>query len=340
MVPALATLTLVWLGAQKPEGRAQTALETWAESKGVKLEAPRPTPPEDFDKSIALATQCDQALDQARDQMNSADTDAARQTLRQLEQTLRDHPELLQAAWLMAERYRLEALIAARDPSKPGGASEEAAAWDRRADILEGARAAAFGSIASKPNASSDNLTVTLVVRGPRRYEAFWDGVSMSDNIATPAGEHHVLIRRDGRTAWSGWISVLSSGPVDVWVPGAPPCSMEDLSEVALGATNDPVVPNGIRCEAWAWAAPGTSPGTLRMAICRGERCEPTTTSAYETFASSIPGTESGKKAGLPGWATWTIAGAGVAAVTTMVLWGTGAFDHADPGKKVVWVPP
>jgi hypothetical protein len=340
MVPALATLTLVWLGAQKPEGRAQAALETWAESKGVTLEGPRPTPPEDFDKSIALAAQCDQALDQARDQMNSADADAARQTLRQLEQTLRDHSELLQGAWLMAERYRLEALIAARDPSKPGGASEEAATWDRRADILEGARAPAFGSVGSKSNAPGDNLTVTLVVRGARRYEAFWDGVSVSDKIVAPAGEHHVLVRRDGRTAWSGWISVLTSGPVDLWVPGAPACSAEDLSEVSLGAGNDPVIPDGIRCEAWAWASPGSTRGTLRMAICRGERCEPTTTSAYETFGSGTPGTESPKKAGLPVWATWTIAGAGVAAVTTMILWGTGAFDRADPGKKVVWTPP
>ena len=40
-MPALATLTLVWLGAQKPEGRAKIALDAWAESKGAKLEEPR-----------------------------------------------------------------------------------------------------------------------------------------------------------------------------------------------------------------------------------------------------------------------------------------------------------
>ena len=45
-MPALATLTLVWLGAQKPEGRAKVALDAWAESHGAKLEEPRSTPPE------------------------------------------------------------------------------------------------------------------------------------------------------------------------------------------------------------------------------------------------------------------------------------------------------
>jgi hypothetical protein len=337
---ALATLTLVWLGAQRPEARAQAALEAWAESKGARLEEPRATPPEDVDKTIALAAQCDQALDQARDQLNSADAEAARQTLRQLEQTLRDHPELLQGAWLMAERYRLEALIATRDPSKFGGSSEDSAAWDRRADDLEGVRASAFGSGARAQSAPSDKVAITLVVHGARKYEAFWDGASASDRIAAAAGEHHLLVRRNGRTAWSGWISVLASGPVDVWVPDAPACSAEDLADVSLSAGGDPVVPGGARCEAWAVAMPGATRGTVKIALCRGDKCEPATTSAYETFAGSALGAGSGKKGALPAWATWTIAGAGVAAVTTMVLWGTGAFDRAEPGKRVVWAPP
>jgi hypothetical protein len=339
-VPALATLTLVWLGAQKPEGRAQAALTAWAESKGAVLEEPRSTPPEDVEKAAALAAECDRAIDQARDQLNSADADAARQTLRQLEQTLRDHPELLQAAWLMAERYRLEALIAMRDPSKPGGSPHEAAMWDRRADTLEGARAAPFGSSPTTTSAPTDTVTVTLAIHGTRKYEAFWDGVSAGERIASPAGEHHLLIRRDGRTAWSGWISVLASGPVDVWVPAAPPCSAEDLAEVSPDAGSEGVGSSSVRCEAWAVAEPGPTRGTLRMAICHGDKCEPSTTLAYETFAGGGAATETGKKSALPVWATWTIAGASVAAVATIVLWGTGAFDRANPGTRVVWAPP
>jgi len=339
-MPALATLTLVWLGAQKPEGRAKVALDAWAESKGAKLEDPRSTPPEDIEKSVTLARESYQALDRARDQLNSGDAEPARQTLRQLEQTLRDHPELLQAAWLMAERYRLEGQIAAHGANPTAETSpDDALAWDHRADILEGERATAFGA---RPRATkaADTVTVTLAVHGARRYEVLWDGVSATDRIASAAGEHHVVIRRGGRSAWSGWVSVLASGTVDVWVPDAEPCSSEDLAGVSLGAGSQPVVPSGVRCAAWAVAAPGLIRGTLQMALCSGEKCEPAATSAYETFATPGAGGEPPKKSALPAWAAWTIAGAGVAAATTFVLWGSGAFDRANPPGKVVWSPP
>jgi hypothetical protein len=102
----------------------------------------------------------------------------------------------------MAERYRLEAQIAAHD---------DAAAWERRADILEGERATAFGARTRSPNASPDSVTVTLAVHGARRYEVFWDGVSATERITSSAGEHHVVIRRGGRAAWSSWSRCVSS---------------------------------------------------------------------------------------------------------------------------------
>jgi hypothetical protein len=341
MMPALATLTLVWLGAQKPEGRAKVVLDSWAESKGAKLEEPRSSAPEDVEKMVALSAECDQALDRARDQLTSGDGEAARQTLRQLEQTLRDHPELLQGAWLMAERYRLEGQIAAHDTRNPNSepSADDAASWDRRADILEGRRATAFGARPRSPK-ELGTVSVTLAVHGSRKYEVFWDGVGVSNRIESPAGEHHVVIRRGGRAAWSDWISVLTSGTVDVWVADAAPCSSEDLAGVSLAPGGDPVVPSGVRCNAWAVAAPGPNRGTLQLALCSGDRCQHAATSAYETFAESSPGGEPHKKGVLPGWAAWTIAGASVAAATTLVLWGTGAFDRANPPPKVVWAPP
>ena len=111
----------------------------------------------------------------------------------------------------------------------------------------------------------------TSRVHGARRYEVLWDGVSATDRIASLAGEHHVVIRRGGRAAWSGWISALASGTFDVWVPDADPCSSEDLAGVSLGAGGAPVVPSGVRCDAWAVAAPGSNRGTLQLALCRGD---------------------------------------------------------------------
>ena len=40
-------------------------------------------------------------------------------------------------------------------------------------------------------------------------------------------------------------------------------------------------------------------------------------------------------KAFLPTWAAWTLAGVGVAAATTIVLWRTGVFDTAPQSKLV-----
>ena len=98
-------------------------------------------------------------------------------------------------------------------------------------------------------------------------------------------------------------------------------------------------MPSGVRCEAWAVAAPGSNRGTIQMALCRGDRCQPAATSAYETFVTSGAGAEPPKKSALPGWAAWTIAGAGVVAATTFVLWESGAFDRTNPPNKVVWYP-
>jgi hypothetical protein len=333
-VPALATLTMVWLGAQKPEGRAMAALDAWAESKAVALAEPAEPAAEDASQALALAARCDQALDQARDQLTTGDVPAAQQTLSELEQTLREHPELLQGAWLMAEDYRLEAQAAQQGAA---GSSDDAAAWERRADALEGPRATAFGGRSRSTPAPVANVAVTVAVHGARRYEVWWDGVSASDRIATAPGEHHVLIRRGGHTAWSGWISVLVPGTVDVWAPDAPVCSQEDFAGVSSGADGGFVVPTGVRCGAWAVASPGHR-GALQVALCSGERCEPPATLVYDTFGRDVAPVAP-TKAGWPGWASWTIAGAGLAAVTTIVLWGSGAFNRPEAAKRVGYQP-
>ena len=41
----------------------------------------------------------------------------------------------------------------------------------------------------------------------------------------------------------------------------------------------------------------------------------------------------------LPAWAMWTLAGVGVAAATSLVLWRTGAFDRAEPEQRVLFQP-
>jgi hypothetical protein len=326
-MPALATLTLVWLGARPPDPGASATLASWAQANAVRLEGPRPEAPAETDREAAIAGRCETLLDQARDQLQAADEASALALLAELDQTLRAHPELLQAGWLMAERYRTEARLLR------GTSPDRAIAWSQRADILEGARATAFGETAA-PSASPGKIRVELVVHGARRHEIAWDGALSSDDISTLPGEHHLVVLRGARVAWAGWVSALAPGKIEVWVPDATACSVGDLDQVAVEAGM--VVAPGVRCESWLAASPGPRPGTLSLARCRADHCEPGILFSGALAQAAAPDEPTDKKGLLPAWAVWTLAGAGVVAATSIILWRTGAFDTA-PVSKVVY---
>jgi hypothetical protein len=324
---ALATLAVVWLGAERPEGKAKAALDAWAAARGYSVEVPRVEPDDGGEGARTVAERCERKLEEARDHLNEGDSGAARQSLASLEQTLRDHPELLQASWLMAERYRIEAQLAAR-------AGESAATWQERADVLEGARAPAFGESA---RASAElSVPVTIEVHGARAHETYWDGARTDDRFSTAQGEHHLAIVRGKRVAWSGWVSALVAAHLDVWIADAPPCSTDDLAGATFSGASDVRVPDGVRCGAWAIAGPGSQRGTIRAALCERAKCAPATTWAYDLLAPVPPAAEAGKK-GFPAWATWTLAGVGAAIATSVILWQAGVFDRPEPQKKVIY---
>src|SRR5689334_11985286 len=102
-MPAVATLTLVWLGVQKPDAAATATLERWARDHDVKLEEPRAPSAAAEEGQASLAERCELWLEQARDQLQAGDDEAAQGWLARLDQQLRQHPELLQASWFMAE---------------------------------------------------------------------------------------------------------------------------------------------------------------------------------------------------------------------------------------------
>jgi len=320
-----AALVLVWLGAAAPDARARTALETWAKEKQYALEAPAAEPADTGEAARALADRCDRDLDQARDQLNAGDDAGARRTLAAVEQTLRDHPELPQAAWLMAERCRLEGSIAQR-------AGQDPTLWLERADVLEGPRAPAFGETARAP--AEGSVAVAVVVHGARAHETYWDGVKAGDRLSAARGEHHLAIVRGKRVAWSGWVSTLTEAKYDVWVPDAAPCSAEDLEGASFASDTEARAPSGVRCGAWGVAAPGARRGTLRVALCREATCEPASTWAYEVFSASsgVP-----EKKRFPAWAAWTLGGVGVAAAASLILWQAGAFDKTGSSQRVVF---
>ena len=327
-MPALVAITLIWLGTEKPEPRAQALLDAWGADHGLRFEPPvTEDEPNDAQTQRELGEALDRALDQARDQFTAGDERTARQTLARVEQTLRAEPRLLQAAWLLAERYRLEAQIA-----RSTGA-EGAALWDARADALEGERAPAFGENDVR-RAAPTRIDVAVAVHGARRFEAFWDGVRAASRMSVVPGEHHLLVLQGGRVDWAGWVSVLRPGTLDVWVRDAAPCSAEDLA--GLAPAQEPTPPAGIRCPRWALSMPGPAPGTVRIALCQRELCEPMVTAGGigEVVA---PSPAAAPSRGFPAWATWTLAGLGAALATSVVLWRAGVFERNEPATRIVY---
>jgi hypothetical protein len=319
-MPALAAIALVWLGVGKPDDRPKMLLAAWSDRHGVALEEPKTEPPMAINGE--LDAQCEQTLEQARDQATAGDHHAARASLSRLEQTLREHSELPESSWLMAERWRLESQIARSE----GQDDEE---WNARADALEGSRAAAFGET-SEPREAVPKIGVRVTVRGARRFEIDWDDVPSAGQVETVPGEHHLVVWRGSRVGWSGWVSTLTPGAIDLWVRDAAPCTADDLAGVSDAAS----IPAGIRCAKWALAAKGLAPNSVRVALCRGSQCAPFETETEQNEVAVAPAAPSH---GFPAWATWTIAGVGTALATSVVLWRTGVFDRTEPSTRVVY---
>jgi hypothetical protein len=326
-VPALATLTLVWLGAQGPDPAASATLTRWAQNHDAKLEAPRALPALEVEGSNALAESCETWLAQARDQLQAGDDGAAQDLLNRLDQHLRQHPGLLQASWFMAERYRLQARLSRR------ASADEARRFERLAEVTEGARAPAFGEPAATREAIA-KVRVELVVHGARRHEVYWDGSPSADQLDTAPGEHHLLVYRGARVAWAGWVNAMTSGKIDVWAPDAAACSAEDFEGVALDSKSLVRVPPGVRCSAWIAVAPSDRPGALVIALCASDRCEGASSLGEPVATGPVP-SERAAQGPLPPWAAWTLAGVGVAAATSIVLWRAGVFDPARESKVI-----
>jgi hypothetical protein len=323
---ALATLTLVWLGAAPPDAAASATLERFARDRNATLAPPRAEPVVEGADPWSLVQRCETSLEQARDQLQAGDEQAARSQLAQVDQTLRQHPELLPAAWLMAQRHRVEANLLRRS------APERAAEVERLAETMEGARPPAFGeSIA--PRTAFERIRLDIVVHGARRAEIFWDGAPTARAISTTPGEHHLLVYGGERLAWAGWVSAFGAGKVDVWVPDRAPCSVADFEEVAMTGGALVSAPAGVRCGAWVAASPGPQPGSIAIALCSADRCERADIFS-DRFAGAPPLEDrNAQKPIVPAWLAWSLAGVGVAAAASIVLWQTGVFDPAEQPK-------
>ncbi len=317
------------LGAT-PSEDAKRSLEAWARARGVKLV----TPGEDVGiaKTIdwSAGENVESAIARAREALAGLDFEATEKALGEAEATLRDHAELPHAAWLRAEVERVwsSRWLRAKDEARAKRA------WQRGA-ALDGGRAPGLGEKAFDAEAT---ITATI------RLEGASDGASMrldgapiaSGDVSRGEGEHAlVVVRGDGSIASSAWISLAQGSIVHAQAPSAPSCSQGDVKRARL--LGDAIVAKGVQCGHWV-AAIAMDPGVVRVATCEGESCGPlvewrVTSSSSWTYAPTVPGAGSGSAqeshSHWPAWATWTLAGVGVAGATIAIIAAAGAFKSA-----------
>jgi len=312
-------LLLLGLTSREPSAAERRALATFEAREKVVLAAPvagRPTRGPAYSDDVVL--RIEERLEEAQTLAASLDEERALEILTNVERDLLSHPELPQAAWLMAERHQLAAAIRKRQPD----GAEEAQRLVASAQALEGRRAASFGE-SPAPAARAQVKPTLVVVRDLDPADVLvLDGRAAASAENLLPGRHHGQVLRGSRVAWSGWFDVPAKARVETSL-GVPPrvaCSLDDLGDVAVGSRS-PSVPRGVRCQRWIGVRRGKT--GLEVAWCEGQRC-----TAYGPLLAEqkpVP-----PHASLPPWAAATIVGA-AAVGAVVILVATDAFERERP---------
>ncbi|MCC6665034.1 MAG: hypothetical protein IT375_14890 [Polyangiaceae bacterium] len=317
------TLVLLWLGTSAAQVSHEPELESWSRARWVELAPPASDSPAGLRHDDQWVAKIEEWLDQARVAASSLDDATARERLADVERTLRRHPALPQAAWLLAEALHVQAALAART------APADRAQLVARAVALEGRRAPAFGEAEGPAGGAPPVLQVTLAnARGSDQI--YFDGARVGRRLDLVAGEHHVRVLRRERVVWGGWVTVERSGDLSLPVQSPVPCSLDDVDGVRLDRGRV-VVPAGVLCSGWAVARPRAK-GGIEIASCRGSSCGPLIPWKRHDGAIYSGPPQPPPEPGFPAWATWALVGAGAAVIGAGVAWQAGAFDDPKPG--------
>ena len=283
----------------------------------VALSGGAPTPP---GYSAAVVDRIEGALEEAQRLAAALDEERALELLANVERDLLAHPELPQAAWLMAERHHVAAAIRR---TQPDGAAE-AAALVRSASVIEGPRAEAFGehTEAGAPETSPPARTLLSVLDLDTSDALFIDGRMARASETVLPGRHHGRVLRGPRLAWAGWFDVPAQPRVQKYfgVPERGPCSAEDLADVTLGE-RAPNVPYGVHCGRWVAVRRGAT--GLEVSWCEGQRC-----TAYGPLLREQLETKA--KAAMPNWLAATLVGAAAVGAASLLI-ATGTFERERP---------
>jgi hypothetical protein len=327
---------VVWIqpaGVERSR-QADRALEEWGRARGVVLVSPEQerAPELHVDASVADAVEAE--LEKARDSTSALDADGAERALARAETLLRDHPELPQGAWLMAEVERGWSMRWARvTPRQPERAS---AAW-RRARGLDGGRNPGLGEEAAPTADPEVSFVLALDGMGHARLDGLPVGAGP---LRATAGDHQVTVTRKEHVIWAGWVSVSEGGTVRVALPESPRCSVDELSRVRHEGSV--LRADGVECDRWVVAEPWTKEGTVLVATCVMDRCSALLEWSIGGAGPVVPDDSAHRRAHWPKWATWTLIGVGAAAIAGVTIGideafqsGQSAAPFAVGGRKV-----
>ena len=325
------SVAVVWLDSGGPREAAAHALDEWAKARGVELAPVRPTRLAGVPVDLAIGERVEQELDRAREAIAATDSDGVDQALARAEALLRDHPEVPEAAWLRAEVERSWASRWLR--LVPRDEARARTAWEHAAAIDDG-RVPGIGELSSTSRPKSH---VTFVVRGaraPTRLVLRVDGVALAPKTATPQAltyeadlgpaEHQIVVTSDGRPIHASWAATTDAS-IELALNDATACSVEDLGSVRR--ERDRIDAAGVVCGQWMVAVPSAQPGSILVARCTGEQCEPLVEWHVDHVAVRPPPPTTQERKRWPTWATLTLVGFGAAGATVIGIVASGALQ-------------
>jgi hypothetical protein len=332
------TAVLVWLSATASLPTFRADLDDFAHSRLLRLEAPRENAaPARVGRLGRVATsayapdavaQIESSLEEARSAAASLEQSRALSALERAEHVLREHPELPQSAWLMAEILEQSAEI---ESTAPDGA-DGAAALRQRATVLEGPRAAPFSDRAPERDARIVDAR-QLTIDGLEPGDALsWDGVLAPEGaLMTEAGEHHARVARGGRLLWAGWLKLEATQTrLRLPVPETVPCSLDDIGGSYFAGGRAVPAPHA-RCANYVLAR--ARAGGIEVALCEREQCG--TVVIWQHSRASVAPAATAKKTI---WPYAVAATASAFAITSIALWRAGVFDRSEPVTRETWV--
>ncbi len=315
--------------AHAPTAGQRTLLNRWAERRLLVLRAPRLEPESrSVGYSGELVKRIEDLLEQARTLSGSLDEARALVHLREAEKLVYEHPELPQAAFLLAEAAMQQAEIALRR-----GETRLSEIQRERARVLEGKRAATYTQKLPTENAETGAPARLVRVEGLAPSDVLeWNGRRQpSASALVSPGEHHVRVLRLGRLAYGGFVMVPVSGDiVRLNLPSPPPCTAADLAGVSARGRRVTGQAN-VGCPRWVVARPGKTSG-IEVALCEQTRCGKLLDWHEGDGALLSAPVHPESEWRWPVWATYLGLGLGVAATTGAVLWQSGAFDEPERG--------